>query len=243
MADHDESKDSERDSDSGDDRDSDSEVESEREPAKVEPKKSAKAGAGAKRASSAVTPIKSTTLPKSTAGVLVLLALAAGGTAGWFGQIQQAKAAAAKTDAAAPVGSAAVAAGPCGVWQEKVCSGVGGEKAAACMQAKAAMDLLTPSTCQAALVALPATLSKLKTARASCDKLVSKLCGDLAPGSQTCAMVKDKTPSFPAQRCDEMLTHYDEVIGELRKVDEQGGMQMGGPGGPGHGGPPGMPPH
>jgi hypothetical protein len=251
MADHDESKDSERDSDSDEDRDSDSEVESDPKPAKVEPKKAAKAKVGAKRAPAvAAAPAKSGSLPNATAGMLVVAALVAGAAVGWFGQIQQAKAAALKTDAAAPTGSAGVKAGPCGTWQEKLCTGAGGDKSAACMQAKTAMDLLTPSTCEAALLALPATLSKLKSARASCDKLVSKLCGDLAPGSQTCAMVKDKTPSFPAQRCEDMLQHYDEVIGELRKIDEQGGLQMGGPGGPGgpggHGGPgmppPGMPP-
>ncbi|HXK17834.1 MAG TPA: hypothetical protein VNG33_08530 [Polyangiaceae bacterium] len=234
MADHDDSKDSERDSDSDEDRDSDSEVESEPKPAKVEPKKAGKGRAGAGRAAAAV-PAPSSSVPSSRVGLFVALALAAGAAGGWFGHIQQAKAALKADSAAAPVGSG-VPAGPCGVWQTKVCSGAGGDKSAACMQAKAALDLLTPSTCEAAITALPVTLAKLKAARASCDKLVSKLCGDLKTGSQTCAMVKDKTPSFPAQRCDEMLSHYDEVIGELKRMDEQGGMPMGGPGGP-HGGP------
>src|SRR5436309_3086028 len=119
MADHDDSKDSERDSDSDEDRDSDSEVESEPAPAKVEPNKAVKVRADAKRAPVAAAPVKSGSLPNSTAGLLVLLALAGGAAAGWFGQIQQAKAAALKTDAAAPSGSGAIAAGPCGVWQEK----------------------------------------------------------------------------------------------------------------------------
>jgi hypothetical protein len=247
MADHDESKGSERDSDSDEDRDSDSEVESEPKVAKVEPQKAAKGRAGAKRRDSApAMPAKPTSVPSSRVGLFVVLALAAGGAAGWFGHIQQAKAALKADSAAAPVGSG-VPAGPCGAWQTQLCKGAGGDKSSACTQAKGAVELLTPSTCEAALVSLPATLSRLKAARASCDKLVSKLCGDLTPGSQTCAMVKDKTPSFPAQRCDEMLKHYDDVIGELRRMDQQGGMQMGGPGGPGGPGPgmppPGMPPH
>jgi len=235
MADHDDSKDSQRDSDSDEDRDSDGEVESERKPAKVEPKKAGKGGAAAARAALNV-PATSASVPSSTVGLFVVLALAAGGAAGWFGHIQQAKAALKADSAAAPAGSG-VPAGPCGVWQTKLCAGGGGDKSAACMQAKGALDLLTPSTCEAALVSLPVTLAKLKAARASCNKLVTKLCGDLTPGSQTCAMVKDKTPSFPAQRCDDMLKHYDEVIGELRRIDEQGGMQggHGGPGGPGPG--------
>jgi hypothetical protein len=111
-----------------------------------------------------------------------------------------------------------------------------------CSQAKGAAELLTTSACEAALNMMPATIAKVKAARAPCDSLVSKLCKDLPPGSQACTLVKDKTPSFPSQRCDEMLKHYDEVLGSLREMDQQGGPQMGGPGGPQMGGPggPGM---
>jgi hypothetical protein len=184
--------------------------------------------------------------PGSKVGVFVLLALLAGGAAGYFGHMLQAKAAAAKADSAAPVGSGGKA-GPCDAWEKKICSSTG-EQSAACMQAKSATELLAPSACEAALAAVPATLTKLKAARASCDKLVTKLCADLPPGAQSCALVKEKTPSLPAQRCDEMLEHYDEVIGQLKKMEEQGGLMGGpggprGPGGPGMSAPPGMPPH
>ena len=74
---------------------------------------------------------------------------------------------------------------------------------------------------------MPETLAKLKTARASCDKLVSKICQDLTPGSKTCDMVKERTPSFPRERCDQMLQSYDKVIAELRQMDQQGAMQPG----------------
>ena len=185
--------------------------------------------------------------PGSKLGLFVLLALLAGGAAGYFGHMLQAKAAAAKADSAAPSDGKA---GPCDAWEKKICSSTG-EQSAACMQAKSATELLAPSACEAALAAVPATLTKLKAARASCDKLVSKLCADLPPGAQACALVKEKTPSFPAQRCDEMLQHYDEVIGQLKKMEEQGGSMggpggprgPGGPGGPGMSAPPGMPPH
>jgi hypothetical protein len=184
--------------------------------------------------------------PGSNVGVFVLLALLAGGAAGYFGHMLQAKAAAAKADSAAPSGGKA---GPCDAWEKKICSSTG-EQSAACMEATGATELLTSSACEAALAAVPATLTKVKAARASCDKLVSKLCADLPPGAQSCALVKEKTPSFPAQRCDEMLQHYDEVIGQLKQMEEQGGMmggpgrpRGGGPGGPGMSAPPGAPPH
>jgi hypothetical protein len=186
--------------------------------------------------------------PGPKVGVFVLLALLAGAAAGYFGHMLQARAAAAKADSAA-VGSDGKA-GPCDAWEKKICSSTG-EQSAACMQAKGATELLTSSACDAALAAVPATLTKVKAARASCDKLVGKLCADLPPGAQACALVKEKTPSLPAQRCDEMLEHYDEVIGQLKQMEEQGGSMggpgrphgPGGPGGPGMSAPPGMPPH
>jgi hypothetical protein len=206
-------------------------------PAKTQPSNRKRAQSAASRKPAAAASAPAASMPASRAGLFVVLALAAGGAAGWFGHIQQARAAHVKADSVATtVSSSGVPSGPCGTWQEKICES-GGKASASCQQAKGAAELMMPSTCQAGLEAMPATLARLKAARASCDSLVSKLCADLAPGSSTCEMVKERTPSFPAKRCDEMLKNYDKVIEELRSIEQQGGMQ-GGPGMP----PPGMPP-
>lgn len=236
MSDEKETQAEERDEDETTDRDSDGDAESEREPA---PRAAAKAGSSrsVKESRPAAT-ANPGGVPSARVGLFVVVALLAGAAAGWFGHVAQAKAAL-RADSTAPSSSSS---GACGSWQQKICSS-SGDQSAACQQAKGATELLTPLTCEAGLLAMPATLSKLKAARAGCDKLVSKLCADLPAGSQTCAMVKERTPAFPAQRCDEMLTHYDEVIGQLRQMDQQqGAMHMGGPGGPGGPGPV-MPPH
>lgn len=237
-----EAKNRERDSDADDELDEDDdEVESEREAAPPAKKAApARANKGAKAAKAAPAPAPAS-VSTGRVGLFVVLALVAGGAGGWFGHVQQAKAAATRVDAAAPVGSNAAASGPCGAWEKQICSG-SGKESAACAQAHSAAELLTPSTCEAGLQAMPATLNRIKAARASCDKLVSKLCGDLEPGSRTCQMVKERTPQFPPQRCDEMMKHYDEVLGQLKQMDAQGGPQMGGPSDPGHGSP-GHPPH
>jgi hypothetical protein len=181
--------------------------------------------------------------PRTLVGVV---ALAAGGLAGWFGHQQAAAAKLRAESAPAAAGSAAASAGPCGSWQQKICSG-SGEQSAACAQAKGAADLLTPSTCETALVNLPATLAKVKADRAPCDNLVSKLCAALPPGSAACTLVKERTPSFPHARCSEMLSHYDEVLQELKQMDQAGmGMQPGLPPGaqpPGAQPPGAQPPH
>lgn len=192
--------------------------------------------------------------PSSGAGsrlaLVAVLALAAGGAAGWFGHQAKAKAALrAETGGPAAAGSGAPA-GPCGAWQQKICSTTGAQSAA-CQQAQGATALLMAPTCEQALEALPGTLEKIKVARAPCDNLTTKLCKDLPPGSSTCQMVKQRTTSFPGDRCAEMLKNYDAVLSEVKMIDQQSaGGPMGGanphappgapPGAPGM--PPGMPP-
>jgi len=157
------------------------------------------------------------------AGLLVVIALAAGGVGaagGWFGHDAQAKAKL-RAESAAPAGSGAPS-GSCGAWQKKICTGAG-DNSAACAEAKEAVDLLTSPACDAALLSVPATLAKVKAERATCDSLITKLCADLPPGSQACALVREKTPSFPRERCEGMLAHYDEVLGGLRDMDQQMG--------------------
>ena len=174
----------ERDSED-DERDDLDEEEEESSPPPPKAKAKAKSAASAKNVSAAAKPAM---VPSSRALAIGIIALAVGGAAGWFGQIQKTKAALRAEGAAAPAGSG-VPAGPCGAWQTKICSSAG-EQSASCQQAKGATDLLVSSTCEAALGSMPATLAKLKAARASCDKLVVRLCGDLPPGSKTCDMVK-----------------------------------------------------
>jgi hypothetical protein len=169
----------------------------------------------------------------SSAALFAVVALAAGGAAGWFGHIEQAKAMLRADSAPAAAGSAS-ASGPCRSWEKQICAS-GTEQSAACQQAKAATELLTPATCEAALQAMPATLAKIKAGRVPCETLVGKLCTDLPPGSATCQMVKERTPSFPSERCREMLGTYDTVLAEVKMLDEQVGQM-------GHGMPGGMPP-
>ena len=212
----------------------------EREPRR--PARSARpAGAGRGKTPGRRAEAKPAPAPLALLVVVGVGAACLGAAGGWFGHEAQAKAKLRADSAPAASGSAAPS-GPCGAWQQKICAG-SGDTSAACAQAKSAVDLLTPPTCELALQSVAATLAKVKAERASCDTLVTKLCGDLPPGSKTCTMVRERTPSFPRERCDGMLAHYDQVIAELRKVDQQGGPQLGGGVHGMPGGMPGMPPH
>ena len=197
-------------------------------------------------AKSSVAASKASKVPASGSSQLIGIAVAAlvvGGAAGWFGHIQKGKAELRAALAAAPAGSGAPS-GPCGAWQSSLCKTTG-EQSAACQQAKAATGVLSTAACESAVSTLPETFAKIKAERVICDKLANKLCADLPPGSKTCVMVKERTPSFPADRCDQMMKSYDNVIAELRQMDQQQGAHAPGMGMPGGGmrmpGMPGMP--
>ncbi|APR75653.1 DSBA-like thioredoxin domain protein [Minicystis rosea] len=154
----------------------------------------------------------------SSTAVLAVVALAVGAGCGWA-----ARGAAPKAEAggsARPIASAAAGvSGPCEEWSSELCKRTG-EASEGCTKAKAAASLLPGAACTAAKADLEGTVAKLKAARASCDTLVEKICKDLGEKSNTCAMVREKTPSFPADRCKDMLDHFDGVIAELREMEQ-----------------------
>ena len=156
--------------------------------------------------------------PQTSSGaILAVMALAVGAGGGWFARGASAKAE--TSGSARPAASAeAAAGGPCEAWAGEICKRTG-ETSEGCAKAKAAASILPGAACTTAKADLEGTVAKLKTARASCDTLVEKICKDLGDKSQTCAMVREKTPSFPADRCKDMLDHYDGVIGELREME------------------------
>ena len=162
----------------------------------------------------------------SNAMLYALVALVAGAAIGWFGhQAMGGKMGVdAGPDSAAvapsPSGSGAPTGGPCDQWSTTVCKEAG-ETAAACQQAKSGAMLMPPSACQAALADMPATMAKVKAARSACEELVKKLCADIGPDTDSCKLVSEKTPSFPPERCQQMMQNYDKVLGELQAMEKK----------------------
>jgi hypothetical protein len=225
---------SQRDS-QGDEHEELDEEEEESSPApRVRTKASSRRSSPAQKAVASSSAVKGT-VSASRAIIIGVVALGLGVGLGWVAQMQKAKAAL-RADIAATPAASGVPAGACGTWQSKICTSAGAQSAA-CQQAKGATSLLLSSTCEVALGTMPETLAKLKAARASCDKLTVKLCADLPAGSKACDLVKERTPSFPSERCDQMLASYDKVLAELKQIDAQGapgmpGAQHSQPGGP-----------
>jgi protein-disulfide isomerase len=151
---------------------------------------------------------------------VVLAALLIGGAAGWG--VRGASPTPGDSKAPRPASSAAADSSPCDGWASEICQRTG-QTSEGCTQAQHAASLLPTAACVAARAEIDQTVTKLKAARSSCDTLVQKICADLGEKTETCAMVREKTPSFPPERCKEMLGQFDEVIGELRAVEQEKG--------------------
>jgi hypothetical protein len=181
-------------------------------------------------------------------GILFAVAgLALGAAAGWFLRDARAKGRA-PFSRAAPTGSGV--SGECKTWQDKICA-ESGDATAGCAQAKTAAEVMPPAACGAALEDVPSTIAQLKKAREVCVTLAAKLCGEIGKESNTCKMVEARTAQMPPATCRSMEENYASVVGQLKMMEQQGGMPGGGPhgggmrpapGGPGGpGGPPGGP--
>ncbi len=106
----------------------------------------------------------------------------------------------------------------CTDFQTKLCAAAG-DASAVCSSIKTLAPVLTKSTCAAGVADIAATTKRIEAMPKPCTDLVKRLCKDLGPETQTCAMVTSKTPSFPDERCATMLNDYPKVLAELKQME------------------------
>jgi protein-disulfide isomerase len=109
---------------------------------------------------------------------------------------------------------------PCQAYVDALCAKVG-DKSPNCTTLTQAAELLSPGTCTAAKRDLKYTLDKIAEKRKACDTLVTRLCNELGKTTDTCKMVENHTKNFPPERCKMMLERYPEVLGELKRMEDQ----------------------
>jgi len=108
----------------------------------------------------------------------------------------------------------------CEDYTKKICEEAG-EQSSTCTSLKTAAEIMPKEACQEALSNIAYATKKIGEKRKRCDELVTKLCGDLGPETETCTMVKTRTKEFPPERCDMMMEHYDEVLADLKRQEEK----------------------
>ena len=109
-------------------------------------------------------------------------------------------------------------AGQCEALRVRICKEAG-ETSSTCTEMGSMAKLLPEKACAAALAEAQSMVAGLGKLRQACTDLVGRLCGDLGAETQTCAMVKEKTPTFPPAQCASMLKDYDKVLGELKRIE------------------------
>jgi protein-disulfide isomerase len=136
----------------------------------------------------------------------------------------QKKAPAEAAPGASPTAAVAAAApgdgSPCDQFVTKLC-GRAGEKSSFCTSGKSLGKVLPASACIAGLADFAQMDQQIATEGKTCTELMDRLCKDLGPTTETCQMVRDQTPQFPKEQCEQLLGQYDQVLGELKEKEAQ----------------------
>ena len=121
-----------------------------------------------------------------------------------------------------PAGTAAPAApeNACEQYAEKLCTELGAQSPG-CKAAKDTTAIMPAAACWAGFNDMAGTKEKIAAMGEKCTELIEKLCADLGPDTQTCAMVREKTAQFPPDRCVQMLGQYKQVLAELQRMEAQ----------------------
>jgi len=120
----------------------------------------------------------------------------------------------------APAAAAADGEGPCGQFVTQLCTRTG-EKSQLCASGKSLGKVLPASACSAAVKDFAQVEKQIDSERKVCADLVERLCKDVGPTTDTCTMVRDETPAFPREQCEELTQNYDQVLSELKQREAQ----------------------
>ncbi|MBI5500589.1 MAG: thioredoxin domain-containing protein, partial [Deltaproteobacteria bacterium] len=114
---------------------------------------------------------------------------------------------------------APTAEGVCADWTKAICDAAGAQSGD-CSTVKRAAELMSAAACTAALGDLGVATAAIERSKGACTELMTRLCKDIGEDTESCKMVKEQTPMFPPEQCQQMLTGYDEVLGQLRQMEE-----------------------
>jgi protein-disulfide isomerase len=124
------------------------------------------------------------------------------------------------TSTAAGATTVAEASGPCADMVTKLCEKAG-DKSELCVASKSLSAVLPADACTAAVKDFAQVGQRIDADRKVCSDLVERLCTDLGPTTDTCKMVREQTPAFPKQRCEDLTSEYAQVLTELKQQEAQ----------------------
>jgi protein-disulfide isomerase len=117
-------------------------------------------------------------------------------------------------------GSAQTATGPCSDMVAKLCERTG-DKSELCNASRSLADVLPADACLATVKDFAQVGQRIDAERKVCLDLIERLCTDIGPTTDTCKMVREQTPEFPKERCEELTREYAQVLTELKQREAQ----------------------
>ena len=120
----------------------------------------------------------------------------------------------------APAATATAAPATCEEFVTKMCN-ESGDKSTFCTSAKTLGGVLPPSACRAAMADFASVETQMQAERKICTDLVDRLCKDLGPNTESCGMVRDQTPVFPREQCEQLTQNYEEVLAGLKQKEAE----------------------
>jgi protein-disulfide isomerase len=102
----------------------------------------------------------------------------------------------------------------CAQYGDRMCKALGDESEG-CMAVRQVSTWLPGKACDAALVDVDQSLSKVTALRGDCDTFTKKVCDELGEESTTCAMVKRDMAEIAVGHCPKLLAAYPTLIAQL----------------------------
>jgi protein-disulfide isomerase len=96
-----------------------------------------------------------------------------------------------------------------------------GDKSELCGASKSLSAVLPADACTAAVKDIANIGQRIDAERKVCSDLMERLCTDIGPATDTCKMVREQTPEFPKERCEELTREYAQVVTELKQREAQ----------------------
>lgn len=95
-----------------------------------------------------------------------------------------------------------------------------GELSRACQSTRHASELMHPDVCAAALSNLDYAKTQIAARADTCTSVVDRLCADLGEQSRACGLVRADLAALETHECEALAGAYDQVLAELRELDE-----------------------
>ncbi|HKP61121.1 MAG TPA: thioredoxin domain-containing protein [Polyangiales bacterium] len=108
----------------------------------------------------------------------------------------------------------------CEQFTSRLCSELGA-KTDACMSLRSVREWFPEKACEAALADIEGSLARVRSLRGDCDQLAQKICAELGEQSPVCEEVKHDLPEVPVGQCRMLLSHYPELIAQLRTREQR----------------------